>query len=161
LQARAHATLGEAKDAAHAVAQSEAAFGKVHRVEEPEWARFIDTAYLAGEWANAFGEISRPVESARFARRSAAEARNQKRARRGALSRAALARAALTGRDVDLDAAVHNAEQALDLAVTVKSSRCAAAIADLRTRIRPFHGVTAAREFDDRARVVLAGSYPT
>ena len=161
LQARAHATLGEAKDAAHAVVQSEAAFENVHRLEEPEWARFIDTAYLAGEWANAFGEISRPVESARFARRSAAEARNQKRARRGALSRAALARAALAGRGIDLDAAVYHAGQALELAVTVKSSRCAEAVADLRARIRPFHGVNAAREFDDRARIALAGSYPT
>jgi len=165
LQARAHATLGEIKDAAHVVARSEAAFENVHRVEEPEWARFIDTAYLAGEWANAFGEISRPVESARFARRSAAEARNQKRARRGALSRAALARAALAGRDVDLDAAVHHAGQALELAVTVKSSRCIEAVADLRARIRPFHGVAAAREFDDRARLALGlrsrTSYPT
>jgi hypothetical protein len=82
-------------------------------------------------------------------------------ARRGALSRAALSRAALAGRDIDLDVAVHNAEQALDLAVTVKSSRCAEAVADLRARIRPFHGVTAAREFDDRALIALAGSYPT
>jgi len=40
-------------------------------------------------------------------------------------------------------------------------SRCAEAVAGLRARIRPFHGVTAACEFDDRARVALAGSYPT
>jgi len=76
------------------------------------------------------------------------------------LSRAALSRAALAGRDIDLDVAVHNAEH-LDPAVTVKSSRCAEAVADLRARIRPFHGVTAAREFDDRALIALAGSYPT
>ncbi len=72
----------------------------------PWWARFIDTAYLAGEWANAFGDIARPVESTRFARRSAAEARHQKRARRGALSQAALARAALTSGNVDLRARI-------------------------------------------------------
>jgi hypothetical protein len=56
---------------------------------------------------------------------------------------------------------VHHAGQALELAVTVKSSRCIEAVADLRARIRPFHGVAAAREFDDRARLALAGSYPT
>lgn len=55
----------------HAVAQSEAAFDSVQRDDEPEWARFIDTAYLAEEWANAFDDITRPVESSRFARRSA------------------------------------------------------------------------------------------
>ncbi|MGH3901787.1 MAG: hypothetical protein ACRDTA_26735 [Pseudonocardiaceae bacterium] len=156
LAARAHATLGESREAAHAVAQSEAAFAHVQRDDEPEWARFIDTAYLAGEWANAFGDITRPVESIRFARRSVAEARNQKRARRGALSQTALARAALTSGNVDLDAAVHNANRALDLAVTVKSSRCTEAITDLRARIQPFHTITAARDFDERARLALA-----
>ncbi|MGH3977559.1 MAG: hypothetical protein ACRDRZ_00930 [Pseudonocardiaceae bacterium] len=116
---------------------------------------------IAGEWANAFGEITRPIESARFARRSAAEARNQNRARRGALSQAALARAALTGRSVDLDAAVHNANRALDLAVTVQSSRCKQAVTDLRVRIQPFHTVAAARDFDDRARRALATNRQT
>jgi hypothetical protein len=159
LQARAHATLGESRQAAYAIAQSEAAFDHVQRDDEPEWARFIDTAYLAGEWANAFGDIARPVESARFARRSAAEARNQKRARRGALSQTALARAALTSGHVDLDVAVHNANRALDLAVSVKSSRCTKAIADLRARIQPFHTVAAARDFDERARLALAASH--
>ena len=111
--------------------------------------------------ANALGKISRPVEWVRFARRSIAEARNQKRVRRGALSRAALARAALTGREADLDAAVHHAEQALELAAMMQSSRCAEAVADLRARIRPSHGVAAAREFDARARAALASSYQT
>lgn len=99
------------------------------------------------------------MESIRFARRSAAEARNQKRARRGALSQAALARAALTSGTVDLDVAVHNANRALDLSVTVKSSRCTAAIADLRAHIAPFHTVAAARDFDERARLAMAASH--
>ncbi|MGH3573762.1 MAG: hypothetical protein ACRDRD_22275 [Pseudonocardiaceae bacterium] len=161
LQARAHAALGESHEAAHAVVESEAAFEQVYRGEEPEWARFIDTAYLAGEWANAFGDIARPVESTRFARRSAAEARNQKRARRGALSQAALARAALTSGNLDLETAVHNANRALDLAVTVKSSRCTEAITDLRARIQPFHTVALARDFDERSRLALAASRQT
>ncbi|MGH4001652.1 MAG: hypothetical protein ACRDTJ_29790 [Pseudonocardiaceae bacterium] len=158
LQARAHSALGESREAAHAVAQSETAFGRIQRDDEPEWARFIDTAYLAGEWANAFVDIARPVESTHFARYSAAEARNQNRARRGALSQAALARAALTNGHVDLDEAVHNANRALDLAVTVKSSRCTEAITELRVRIQPFHAVAIARDFDERARLALAVS---
>lgn len=161
LQARAHGALGESREAAHAIAESEAAFERIERDNEPEWARFIDPAYLAGEWANAFGDIARPIESTRFARRSAAEARNQKRARRGALSQAALARAALTSGHIDLDAAVLNANRALDLAVTVKSSRCTAAISDLRSRIQPFHTVIVARDFDERARLALAASHQT
>ncbi len=114
-----------------------------------------------GEWANAFGDIARPVESTRFARHSAAEARNQNRARRGALSQAALARAALTNGHVDLDAAVHHAHWALDLAVTVTSSRCPQAITDLRARIQPFHTMPVARDFDERARLALATNHQT
>jgi hypothetical protein len=49
LQARAHGALGESREAAHAVAESEAAFERIERDNEPEWARFIDPAYLAGE----------------------------------------------------------------------------------------------------------------
>lgn len=156
LQARAHGALGQSREAAHAVAKSERAFERIERDNEPEWARFIDPAYLAGEWANAFGDITRPIESTRFARRSAAEARHQKRARRGALSHIALARAALTSGHVDLDVALHHAHRALDLTLTVKSSRCTTAVSDLRARIQPFHTVTAARDFDERACLALA-----
>ncbi|MGH3855283.1 MAG: hypothetical protein ACRDR6_17670 [Pseudonocardiaceae bacterium] len=154
LQSLAHASLGESRQAAHAVAQSELAFERVHRDDEPEWARFIDTAYLTGEWANAFGDIARPTESTRFARHSASEARHQNRARRGALSQATLARAALTSGN--LDAAIDNAHRALDLAITVQSSRCTHAITDLRTRLQPFHTTALARDFDERARLALA-----
>ncbi|MGH3771963.1 MAG: hypothetical protein ACRDRW_11310 [Pseudonocardiaceae bacterium] len=156
LQSLAHASLGESREAAHAVAQSELAFERVHRDDEPEWARFIDTAYLTGEWANAFGDIARPVESTRFAHHSATEARHQNRARRGALSHATLARAALT--TGNLDQAIHNAHRALDLAITVQSSRCTHAITDLRTRLQPFHTVTLARDFNERAHLTLATS---
>jgi hypothetical protein len=160
-QARAHAVLGESREAAHAVAESEAAFDRVHRDDEPEWARFIDIACLAGEWANAFGDIARPAESTRFARRSAAEARHQNRARRGALSQVALARATLTSGNLDLDTAVHHANRALELAITVTSSRCTHAITDLRTRLQPFHTVALARDFDERAHLALAATRQT
>ncbi len=161
LAARAHASLGESREAAHAIAQSEASFEKVHRDDEPEWARFIDTAYLAGEWANAFGDIARPAESTRFARLSATEAHTQNRARRGALSQATLARAALTSGKLDLDIAVYNANRALNLAVTVTSSRCTDAITDLRARLQPFHTMALARDFDERARLALAAPRQT
>ncbi|MGH3694602.1 MAG: hypothetical protein ACRDRX_11565 [Pseudonocardiaceae bacterium] len=155
LQARAHAAVGESRETTHAIAQSEAAFERIERDNEPEWTRFIDTASLAGDWAIAFGDIARPVESTRFARLSVVEARSQNRARRGALSQAALARAALTPGRVDLETAVHKAHRALDLALTVTSSCCTHAITELRTRIRPFHTVALARDFDERARLTL------
>lgn len=65
-----------------------------------------------------------------------------------------LARAALIRRD--LDAALHAAHRAVDLSTTVQSSRCVAAVRDLQSRISPYHTITSAREFDDRAREALA-----
>jgi len=153
-QARAHADLGDTKAAAHAVVESERSFEHIDFDTQPEWTRFIDGAYLSGQWAETFADLQRPVEAARFARRSISAAATQKRARREALSQAALARAGLARRD--LDAALRAAHRAIDLSITVESSRCIAAVRDLRSRIGPYRAVTAAREFDDRAREVLA-----
>jgi hypothetical protein len=101
LQARAHAALGEIKQAAHAVVESEHAFEHVDAGAEPEWARFIDDAYLSGEYAKTFGDLGRPVESTRFARHSIATARTQRRARSEAFSQTALAHAALARKDLE------------------------------------------------------------
>ncbi|MGQ0776749.1 MAG: hypothetical protein ACT4NY_20395 [Pseudonocardiales bacterium] len=152
LQARAHAALGDTKAAVHAVVESERAFE--HVVEnEPEWARFIDDANLSCHWADTFVTLARPVEATRFARRVISAAAGQNRARRGALSQATLAQAALTRRD--LDTALRAAYQTIDLATTVQSARCLATVRDLQTRIRPYRKLAPAREFDDYAREAL------
>lgn len=153
LQAQAHAALDDAKAATHAVLESERSFERIDVANEPKWARFIDHANLSCHWADAFATLQRPVEAIRFARCSISNAAEQNRARRGALAQAALAQAALTSRD--LDAALHSAHRAVDLSATVQSSRCTAAIRDLRTRISPYRTLTPARDFDDRARQAL------
>lgn len=153
LQARAQAALGDAKAAAHAVVESERAFERVATENEPEWARFIDDACLSGQWAKAFATLERPMEASSFARRSISAAAGQNRARRGALSQAALARAALIRRD--LDAALHAAHRTVDLSAAVQSSRCIAAVRDLRSRISPYRTIASARDFDVRAHEVL------
>jgi hypothetical protein len=139
------------------VIESERAFERIDTEDGPEWTRFIDSAYLAGQWAEVFVDLDRPVEAARFARRSISVAADQNRARREALSQVALARAGLVR--CDLDAALRAAHRAVDLSTTVKSSRCLDAVRDLRSRISPFRSVTAAREFDDRAREVLTPAH--
>lgn len=153
LQARAHAALGDATAASHAVVESERSFERIVAEKEPSWARFIDDANLPGQWANTFVTLQRPVEATRFARRSISAATSQHRARREAMSQAALARAKLDRRD--LDAALHAAHRVVDLSTTVRSSRCTAAVRDLRSRISPYCTLSSAREFDDRAREVL------
>lgn len=153
LEGRAHAALGDTKAAVRAVVESERAFERVDAEAEPEWARFIDSAALNSVWADTFLDLSRPVEAARFARRSISAAASQNLAPCGARSQAMLARAALIRRD--LDAALHAAHRAVDLSTTVQSSRCIAAVRDLQSRISPYRTIAAARDFDHRAHEVL------
>jgi hypothetical protein len=86
LEAGAHAALGDATAASRAVAESERAFESINAETEPEWARFIDSAYLSGEWANTFASLHQSAETTRCARRSIAEASQHRRARREVFS---------------------------------------------------------------------------
>ncbi|MGA5634481.1 transcriptional regulator [Streptomyces lydicamycinicus] len=154
LEARAHAAMGDKTATAHAVIESERAFGAVDHATEPVWAKFIDAAYLHGEMANAFRDIDQAGHAAEHARRSIAHARAQKRARRGAMSQAALAVSHLQRRDLE---AAHSAGvRTLELAQRVKSSRAVEAVVDVRRRMIPFGSHRLVTDFNERARVLLA-----
>lgn len=154
LEARALAKLGDRTAAAHAVARSEAAFAHVRPESEPEWAAFIDPAYLHGEHANTFRDIDDPTNAEAHARQSIVHARTQRRARRGAMSQAALAAAHLQRRDLE---AAHSAGlRTLSLSRQVKSSRCVEAVRDLRRRMRPYGKHRLVADFDERARELVA-----
>jgi transcriptional regulator with XRE-family HTH domain len=133
LQARAEAAMGDGGSAARSVLNSEREAESVELDEEPEWARFIDAAYLNGEYAHAFRDLDRPDETERFAALSASEASRQNRARRGSLAHATLARSALATRD--LEAAAAAASTTVRLAMAVKSQRSTDAVDDLRARM--------------------------
>ncbi|GAA2973531.1 hypothetical protein GCM10010483_17000 [Actinokineospora diospyrosa] len=149
LEARAAAAVGDEREARRSVELSQQEFA--NKGDEPEWARFIDTAYLAGEYAHVFRDLGLP-EAKAFARESAAAAELQGRARRGALAAAALARAEITAGDVE--AAAGAAGAALRLAVKVQSKRSVAAVRDLEVRLRPYQSTGAVREFVDGAAIL-------
>lgn len=154
LEARALATLGDGAAAAQAVNESERAFAQVQRENEPEWATFIDGAYLHGEYANTFRDLDQPDNAAEHARRSIEFARRQGRARRGALSHAALAVTHLQKRD--LEAAHAAGVRALRLSQQVKSSRSVEAVQDVQTRMVPFGAHPLVADFNERARALRA-----
>jgi hypothetical protein len=153
LQARAEAALGDGKSAAHSVLESERAADAIHLPDEPEWARFIDAAYLNGEYGHAFRDLDQPEEATRFAARSAAEARRQNRARRGSLAHATLARPALATHD--LQGAATEAASTVRLAATVRSSRSADAVGDLRRRLNPHRDSRPVADFFELAGTLL------
>ena len=153
LQARAEAAMGEGAAAARSVHLSESAFENVKIDEEPEWARFIDPAYLNGEYAHTFRDLERPEEAAHFAGLSIAESEPETTHRRGSMAQAALARAAIDSHD--LEAAASAGMAAAKLAATVKSSRSVEAVADLRVRLRDHGESPAVRDFLDVSGALL------
>ncbi|MGV9678123.1 hypothetical protein ACWDSJ_22835 [Nocardia sp. NPDC003482] len=154
LEARALATVGDGQGAAHAIHEAERCFERVEPATEPEWARFIDTAYICGEWANAFRDLGLPKDAEPHARRSIAHARNQNRARRGALSHAALAVAHVQNRD--LEAAYVAGVRTIDLSRKVKSSRSIDAVREVRRHMSSLGPHPLVADFDERARLVVS-----
>ncbi|MFE6500793.1 transcriptional regulator [Kitasatospora sp. NPDC057738] len=154
LEGRALAAMGDKAGATNAVARSEAAAEHIHADSEPEWALFIDPAYLHGEHAMTLRDVGDHTGAAEHARRSIDHARQQSRARRGALSQAALASTHLQRRD--LEQAHAAGLRTLSLAGKVKSSRAVEAVADLQKRMAPFGKHRLVADFTERARALTA-----
>jgi hypothetical protein len=154
LEARALAVEGDKVGTARAVNEAEKAFDRIDLANEPQWAQFIDPAYICGEWANAFRDLGQPADAASHARRSIAYARSQNRARRGALSHAALSVTYLQKRD--LEAAHAAGVRTIDLARKVKSSRSIEAVCDLERRMVTLGAHPLVSDFRERARTLLA-----
>jgi hypothetical protein len=150
LEARAWAKLGDKRSAASAVANSESTYENVRLAEEQQWAAFIDPAYLHGEHANTFGDLGQADHAREHAQRSIEHARQQRRARRGAMSQAALAVSHL--QRSDLEAAHAAGLRTLSLSRQVKSSRTIEAVRDLGQRMRPFGNHRLVADFNERAR---------
>jgi hypothetical protein len=153
LEARALAALGDSRGASSSVAEAERVFGRVVHENEPEWARFIDAPYLFGEAAHCFRDLGSVSEIERFAGESARAAQQQGRARRGALSTAALAAGDLYRRDVE--GAASKSLQVVELAASVNSSRCVETVRDLQRRLKPYAALDSVARFNDRARDAL------
>lgn len=153
LEARALALLDEKVAAARAVVESERAYERVDLAEEPDWAAFIDPAYLHGEHANTMRDLGEAKAAEEHARRSIDHAKTQNRARRGAMSQAALAVSHLQRRD--LDGAYAAGLRTLRLTGQVKSSRAVEAVQDLQRRMAPFGSHRLVADFNERVRELV------
>ncbi|MER0243314.1 transcriptional regulator [Streptomyces sp. HSW2009] len=154
LEARALARLGDRRAATRAVEASQTAFERVRPAAEQEWAQFIDAAYLHGEYAHTFRDLADPAKAETHAQESIRAAKRQHRARRGALSQAALATTHLQRRD--LESAHAAGVRAIGLAKRVKSSRCVEAVRDVRRGMAPFGAHRLVVDFAERSREIQA-----
>ncbi len=149
LESRALAAQGDNKAAVKAVSKAEALFEQVEPSNEPEWARFIDKAYLYGEAANSFRDLGHMNETERFAQASIADATTQGRARRAALSHAAIAVNHVHRGEVE--AAANQACTVVELAAEVNSSRCLDAVRDLLIKLAPHRQIPDVKRFAHEA----------
>lgn len=155
LEARALARLGHAKEAAHAVAESEKAFARADLEREPAWAAFIDKAYLHGEYGHVFRDLEDSTAAVEHARISMQDAKAQGRARRGSLSQAVVAVSHL--QRGDLEAAHAAGVRTINLAKRVKSSRAVEAANDIHRRMRTIGGNhRLVADYSERVRTLTA-----
>lgn len=149
LEARALAQLGDRPAATKSIARGEKAFSTVDHDSEPEWAKFIDTAYFFGEAAKCFSDLGEPEELDRFAAISIDACLDQRRARRGSMSQAAVAMAHIQRNEID--AAAARAKVVVRLASSVNSSRSLEAVSDLQRALKPYATVREVADFNSEA----------
>ncbi|MEU8616550.1 transcriptional regulator [Streptomyces sp. NPDC048623] len=148
-EARGHALLGDARSFAQAAAHAEEVLERAdpEAGDDPAWIAHFDEAYLADELAHCHRDLGQAREAAAAAERSLA-GHPESRARRRAIGLALLAAAQVQQREVE--EACHTAGRALDLLGTLRSSRGAEYLVDLRERLEPYAAEAAVREFGAR-----------
>ncbi len=154
-EARGHALMGDER-------AFEAAAGRAARALEaagpepdgdPAWIAHFDGAYLADELAHCYRDLGRADAAVRAAEESLA-GHPEGRTRRRAIGLALLAVARVQQREIE--EACRAGTRALELLGTLRSSRGAEYLEDLRERLEPYAGEEVVREFEERLEVYAA-----
>ncbi|MDF5756479.1 hypothetical protein [Spongiactinospora sp. TRM90649] len=146
LEAHAHAVLGDRASCGHALHEAEQAFDKRSPESDPEWLRYFDEAYLAAKFAHCFRELGDGPQTVRNAQRSLEMNESYVRGRMFNLS--LLSAGLVHCGDVDQACAV--AQQALDVAGGLTSTRTRSYMTDLRKRLAPYSDAPAVKSFTAR-----------
>jgi transcriptional regulator with XRE-family HTH domain len=158
-EARGHAVLGDAASTAAAASRALAALdeagdpGSPGTADEPAWITHFGAAYLADELAHCHRDLGQADQAVRRAREALA-GHGEGRARRRALGLLVLAQAHTQRREID--EACEVGAEAAELLATIRSSRGATYLDDLRARLRPYEQATAVRDFAERASATAA-----
>lgn len=147
MHARGLALLHEPRACSAEIRLAEAEHELAADADTPPWARYLDTAYLAGELSLCYRDLSQPRQAIRCAEQSIATSKH--RARRRLLSYAALASA--HARAGEFDHACGAGHRALDLLDRgMRSWRGQREILRLPQLMTPAHEFREAREFRER-----------
>ena len=126
MEARALASIGDARACAEVLHRAEQAFDQSNPAEDPDWISYFDALELAGEAAHCFRDLSLSAETQRFITEAIDPIRTPPRTR----AFIDMVSAAATLGAGDLEQAVSIATNAVDLASGLQSSRYVRYLAD-------------------------------
>jgi hypothetical protein len=130
MEARALASIGDARACAAVLHRAEQAFDRGNPGEDPEWIGFFDAWEVAGEAAHCFQDLGRAWETRLFV----AQAIDRSIPRRGPAC--LLTWSARQGHYAgDLDQAISLATDAVERAGALQSLRCAQYVADFHASL--------------------------
>jgi tetratricopeptide (TPR) repeat protein len=152
MEARAYATLGDARACTGALGQAADAFDRADPTHDPEWVQSANEAYLRSQFGQCYLDLGRPDEAAQQLSASLAGHRPE-HVRRRAMAAALFARAHL-GRH-DLETACNVGGEAIDLAARLRSQRSLDCISELQRRLTPHRHERPAREFIEKSSSLL------
>ncbi|WUD74747.1 transcriptional regulator [Streptomyces sp. NBC_00510] len=146
-EARGHALMGDARACGAVAGQAVEALEHSEPGDDPDWIRHFGPAYLADELAHCHRDLNQAPQAVRRAEEALAGHAPDK-ARRRAIGLLLLAQAQVQQREVEQ--ACHTGAQAVELLATLRTTRGAEYLDDLRLRLQPYAAESAVREFDAR-----------
>ncbi|MGW3242083.1 transcriptional regulator [Streptomyces sp. NPDC001070] len=146
-EARGHALMGDARACGAVAGQAVEALERSDPADDPDWIRHFGQAYLADELAHCHRDLNQAPQAARRAEEALA-GHGPEKARRRAIGLLLLAQAQVQQREIEQ--ACHTGAQAVELLATLRTTRGAEYLDDLRLRLQPYAAESAVREFDAR-----------
>ncbi len=153
MEARALASIGDARACAEILHRAEQEFDRSNPNEDPEWISYFDEFELAGEAAHCFRDLGQSSETQLFVAKAVDPVRTPARTR--AFIGMVGAAGALSGGDVDQ--ALSIATEAITLAGGLQSNRYLRYVADFHKSLVRHESHPSVRTFTDLVR----GNYPT
>ncbi|MFC0037670.1 transcriptional regulator [Actinomadura rayongensis] len=160
MEARALASLGDARGCLRALSEAEAAFAKRYPGDEPDWIGYFDAAEFHDEFGHCFQALGHTSQAVRHATLSLA-ASGDSYPRSRTFCRFTLATShvsASRSRDRDVDQAVAVATEALPLVDQLKSVRVRSYIRTFNRHLDTYADTAAVSAFRERLAEVLVAS---
>lgn len=134
MEAHALALQRDLRGTINALSDAQDQFAKIRPSDTPKWHSYYDQAYIAAKFGHVLRDLGRPNDAEQYARASLHMTDGYDRGRAFNLN---LLAGILADRG-HLDESIHNAELALQMTTSIRSSRMRHYMADVAHRLSPY-----------------------